>query len=145
MKLLDTSIAIDHLRGHRPATTLLEGLVAAGEHVVASELTRFALLARARPDEDADLEIFFSVVEWVPVTEEVTRRAGEYARTYRHSHTGIGVVDYLLAATVSALGADLLTTNVRYYPMFDGLRPPYSRHHLRLGDWATGSRSLPGS
>lgn len=125
MKLLDTSVAVDHLRGYGPATLLLEDLVSSHEAVVASELTRFELLAGIRPGEHDDLESFFSVVEWIPVTADVTRRAGGYARTYRRSHSGIGVVDYLLAGTVSAVGADLVTVNVRHFPMFDDLRPPY--------------------
>ncbi|MGH3885703.1 MAG: type II toxin-antitoxin system VapC family toxin [Pseudonocardiaceae bacterium] len=124
MKLLDTSVAVDHLRGYGPATALLEDLVS-DESVVASELTRFELLAGGRPDEHDHLENFFSVVDWIPVTEDVARRAGEYARKYRRSHSRIGVVDYLLAGTVSAVGADLVTTNVRHFPMFDDLRPPY--------------------
>jgi len=125
VKLLDTSVAVDHLRGYGPATLLLEDLVGSREPVVASELTRFELLAGARPDEHDDLKTFLSVVDWIPVTEDVARRAGEYARTYRRSHSGIGVVDYLLAGTVSAVGAALVTINVRHFPMFDDLRPPY--------------------
>ncbi|MGH3908404.1 MAG: type II toxin-antitoxin system VapC family toxin [Pseudonocardiaceae bacterium] len=125
MKLLDTSVAVDHLRGYGPATSLLEDLVRSRESVVASELTRFELLAGTRPGEHDDLESFFSVVEWIPVTADITRRAGEYARTYRRSHSGIGVVDYLLAGTVSVVGANLVTVNVRHFPMFDDLRPPY--------------------
>ncbi|MGH3984208.1 MAG: type II toxin-antitoxin system VapC family toxin [Pseudonocardiaceae bacterium] len=125
MKLLDTSVAVDHLRGYSPATVLLEDLVRSAEPVVASELTRFELLAGARPDERDRLEDFFSVIDWVPVTEDVAYRAGEYARLYRRSHSGIGVVDYLLAGTVSAVKADLVTVNVRHFPMFDDLRPPY--------------------
>jgi len=125
VKLLDTSVAVDHLRGYGPATALLEDLVRSHESVVASELTRFELLAGARPDEHDRLESFFSVLGWVPVTDDVTRCAGEYARSYRRSHSGIGVVDYLLAGTVAAVGADLVTINVRHFPMFDDLRPPY--------------------
>jgi predicted nucleic acid-binding protein len=125
LKLLDTSVAVDHLRGYAPATALLEDLVRSDESVVASELTRFELMAGARPDEHDRLERFFSVVDWVPMTEDVARRAGEYARSYRRSHPGIGVVDYLLAGTVSAVGADLVTINVRHFPMFHDLRRPY--------------------
>jgi predicted nucleic acid-binding protein len=125
LKLLDTSVAVDHLRGYGPATALLEDLVRSRESVVASELTRFELLAGTRPGERDDLEHFFSVVEWIPVTAEVARRAGEYARAYRRSHSGIGVVDYLLAGTVSTVGADLVTISIRHFPMFDDLRPPY--------------------
>jgi hypothetical protein len=125
VKLLDTSVAVDHLRGYRPATLLIEDLVRSRDSLVASELTRFELLAGARPDEHDDLESFFSVLDWIPVTEDVTRRAGEFARTYRRSHSGIGVVGYLLAGTVCAVSAELVTINVRHFPMFDDLRPPY--------------------
>lgn len=125
MKLLDTSVAVDHLRGRHEATALLEGLVRADDTVAASELTRFELLAGMRPDEQQGVEAFLLVVDWVPVTEEVARRAAGYARSYRRSHAGIGTVDYLIAGTAAALGADLLTVNVRHFPMFDGLRAPY--------------------
>ncbi|HSS77889.1 MAG TPA: type II toxin-antitoxin system VapC family toxin, partial [Thermoanaerobaculia bacterium] len=33
--------------------------------------------------------------------------------------------DYLIAATTLLLDADLLTTNVRHFPMIDGLQPAY--------------------
>lgn len=125
MKLLDTSVAIDHLRGHLRATTLLEDLLQSEGDIAASELTRFELLAGVRPEEQTDLEAFFLVVDWVPVTEDIVRRAGAYARLYRRSHSGIGAVDYLIAATVAALDASLLTTNVRHFPMLEGLQAPY--------------------
>lgn len=125
MKLLDTSVAVDHLRGFGPATSALRAVVRLGDTVAASELTRFELLAGAREAERDQLERFFGVIDWIPVTSDIARRAGDYARAYSRSHSGIGVVDYLLAGTVSALGAELLTLNVRHFPMFDDLRPPY--------------------
>ena len=54
MKLLDTSVAIDHLRGVQPAVALLQRLVDAEEPVITSEVVRFELLARLSyvdPDE----------------------------------------------------------------------------------------------
>jgi predicted nucleic acid-binding protein len=125
VKLLDTSVAIDHLRGYHRATELLDELLRSEDPIVASELTRFELLAGARPNERGDLEDFFVAVELFPVTEAVARRAGEYARSYRSSHSGIGAADYLIAATAAALGADLLTVNVRHFPMFADLQAPY--------------------
>jgi predicted nucleic acid-binding protein len=126
VKLLDTSVAVDHLRGYRPATALLESLLQSEDAIVASELTRFELLAGVRPDEQAGLENFFTVLDWALVTEDIARRAGAYARFYRRSHAGIGAADYLIAGTSSALDAELLTVNVRHFPMFDGLKAPYS-------------------
>ncbi len=126
MKLLDTSVAVDYLRGHVAAAELLDSIVIADEPLAASELTRFELLAGARDGEYEQLESFCLALDWIPVNEEIARRAGGYARSYHRSHSGIGVVDYLLAGTAAALGADLLTTNVRHFPMFGELRAPYS-------------------
>lgn len=125
MKLVDTSVAVDHLRGHAPATELLSELTRSDEPLVASELVRFELLAGVRASERDRLETFFGALTWVPVTEAVAREAGELAQRHRRSHTGIDDVDYLIAATALLLEADLLTTNVRHFPMLRGLRLPY--------------------
>lgn len=125
MKVLDTTVAVDHLRGHPAAYALLRDLLDRDVPVVASELTRFELLAGVKARERRALEDFLSVPEWVPVTEDVARMAGDLARRYRHSHSGIGDVDYLLAATAILLDAELLTTNLRHFPMLRGLQPPY--------------------
>lgn len=126
MKLLDTSVAVDHLRGRAEATALLKGIVESKEALVASEVIRFELAALAVAAEElAALDAFFSAVDWVPVSEEVARTAGDLARRFRRRHTGIGDADYLIAATAMVLGAELLTTSVRHFPMFTGLRPPY--------------------
>lgn len=34
-------------------------------------------------------------------------------------------VDYLIAATAIVADAELLTTNIRHFPMLEGLAPPY--------------------
>ena len=51
--------------------------------------------------------------------------AGELGRACRRSHHGIGTVDLVIAATVQELGLELATGNVKHFPMFPGLRPPY--------------------
>ena len=125
MKLLDTPVAIDHLRGDQAAVDLLRDLVESDEILTASEVVRFELVAGIREDELPALEQFFSAVSWVPVGEDVARAAGELARKHRRAHSGIDDADYLIAATALLLEADLLTTNVRHFPMLPGLAPPY--------------------
>jgi predicted nucleic acid-binding protein len=82
-------------------------------------------MAGVRKGEVEALEQFFTAVSWVPVGEEVARTAGELARQHRRAHSGIDDVDYLIAATAVLLEAELLTTNVRHFPMLDGLQAPY--------------------
>jgi hypothetical protein len=125
VKVLDTSVAIDHLRGLDAAVNLLAEALGGGEALVASEVVRFELLAGAHGKEMAVLEDFASALSWVPVSEEVARTAAALARRHRRSHSGIDDADYLIAATALLLDAELLTTNVRHFPMIPELRAPY--------------------
>lgn len=125
MKLLDTSVAIDHLRGTPPAVGLLSDLIESEEALLASEIVRFELLAGVRKNEVAALEQFLSAISWVPVGEEVARAAASLAQRHRRAHSGIDDADYLIAATALLLEADLLTTNVRHFPMIKGLTSAY--------------------
>jgi len=125
VKLLDTSIAIDHLRGFPPAAALLTALVLDDVELAASEVVRFELLSGVRDDEIEQLELFCSTLTWVPVTHDVTRHAGALARRHRASFSGIGMADYLIAATAVLLDADLLTLNVRHFPMLQNVRAAY--------------------
>jgi len=125
LKILDTSVAVDHLRGAQLAVDLLDRLNEEEEPLVASEVVRFELLAGVREDEVETLEQFLSALSWAPVDEAVTRTAGSLARRFRRAHTGIDDADYLIAATALVLDAELLTTNVRHFPMLADLRPAY--------------------
>jgi predicted nucleic acid-binding protein len=107
------------------AVTLLRRLVEEEETVAASELVRFEVLAGVRRDGRAALEEFCSALSWVPVTEAIARTAGSLARVHRRAYGGVDDVDYLIAATVLVLEAELLTINVRHFPMLAGLRPAY--------------------
>jgi predicted nucleic acid-binding protein len=125
VKVIDTSVAIDHLRGAEAAVDLLTGLVDHGEAIVASELVRFELLAGARDREVDALERFFAALSWIAVDEDIARVAGSLARRHRRAHSGIDDADYVIAATAVVLDAELLTTNVRHFPMLEGLRAAY--------------------
>jgi hypothetical protein len=85
LKLLDASVAIDHLRGLQPAVDLLSGLAEAEEVLLASEVVRFELLAGVHKGEVEALEQFFSALSWVPVGEEVARTAGVLAQRCRRA------------------------------------------------------------
>ena len=66
-----------------------------------------------------------SLFEWIPVDEALADRAGRAARHYRRSHPGVDPVDYVIAATVESLGAELWTRNVKHFPMLRDLTAPY--------------------
>lgn len=121
-RLLDTSILIDALR-RLPAA--LEFLGALDKVPLCSEITRAEVLRGVRSGERPATERLLQTIRWIPVDEEVSRRAGELGRSHRQSHAGLDVADLLIAATAVVAGADLATANVRHFPMFRGLEPPY--------------------
>ncbi len=124
--LVDTSVLIDHLRGRPAATERLRAAVQANDELWSVTPVRTEILAGAREAERDRVEALFSVLRWLDVTTDVADRAGAFAARYLRSHPGIDVVDHLVAAATEVLGAQLLTLNVKHFPMFAGLAPAYS-------------------
>ncbi len=120
--VFDTSVLIDVLRADAAALAYVHGL---GEVPACSEVARVEVLRGLRSAERAGAEHLFRVVRWIAVDEPIARRAGELGRRWDRHHPGISLADLVVAATVQELGAALATTNVRHFPMFEGLRPPY--------------------
>ena len=123
--VVDTNVLIDHLRGRPEARRRLEQAVEASIPLFASTLTRVELLAGMRSDERTATRTLVDAMRWTPVTNEIAERAGALARSHRSSHREIGIVDYVIAATTETLHAELWTLNVRHFPMFPELAPPY--------------------
>ena len=122
LKLFDTDVLIEHLKGNEHATALLLEASSAGQ-ASCSVLSRFELLAGMRSDERSRIRQLLDSLTSLEVSLEVANRAGEWARHYRRSHDGISSIDYLIAATAEVYGADLLTRNVKHFPMFEDLKP----------------------
>ena len=78
-----------------------------------------------REGERDRTQTLMRAIEWMPVDEQLADLAGELARRFVRSHRGIGAADYLVAATALWLEAELLTLNVKHFPMFRGLTRPY--------------------
>lgn len=125
MILVDTSVFVDHLRGQAMATKTLGSTVCAGDRVSASVLTKVELLWATRADEKRAVRDLLDAVDWLPVTDAIAEHAGALARRFRASHRGIDVADYVIGATAAVHEARLWTCNVRHFPMFEDLEPPY--------------------
>nr|WP_231995954.1 type II toxin-antitoxin system VapC family toxin [Mycobacterium sp. 852002-51163_SCH5372311] len=123
--LVDSDVLIAHLRGFGAAQDWLIGARSEGPLAV-SVVSIAELVGDMRSVELREVWQLLSSFRAEPVTEIIARRAGEMMRRYRRSHTGIGLGDYLIAATADVKGLDLATLNVRHFPMFKHLRPPFA-------------------
>lgn len=123
--MVDTSVLIDHLRGRRRATTLLERAIDRGDELWSVTVVRTEVLAGMRPREEGPTRQLLGALRWQDVTVALADRAGELAARFMRSHPGVDTVDYLIAAAVEHLEADLWTLNIKHFPMFEGLAAPY--------------------
>jgi predicted nucleic acid-binding protein len=117
-------VLIAHLRGAVGATDLLREAVRSGT-AAASVLSRVEIEGGMRSGERADVSRVFAALRLEPVSDAIATRAGSMLRQYRSSHSGIDVIDYVIAATAEELGAELMTLNVRRFPMFAGLQSAF--------------------
>lgn len=122
MRLFDTDVLTEHLRGNEAATALLLEASVAGQ-AACSVLTRFELLVGMRTNKRSQIRQLVDSLTNLETSLEVATRAGEWARSFRRSREGISAIDYLIAATAEIHGADLLTSNVKHFPMFPDLQP----------------------
>jgi predicted nucleic acid-binding protein len=122
--LVDTSVLIDYLRGHEQAAAVLERERAAGP-LQASEITRLEVLAGMRPVEEDATRSLLSTLVWHPVDAAVAEDAGALGRRWLPSHHTIDSADLAIAATAIRTDSQLLTRNVRHFPMFRDLQAPY--------------------
>ncbi len=125
MILVDSDVLIAHLRGFEPARAWLRKARTSGPLAV-SVVSIAELTGGMRSAERREVWALLSALRAEPVTKLVARRAGEFMRQYRRSHNGIGIADYLIAATAELRGQQLATLNVRHFPMFADLQPPFA-------------------
>ena len=120
--LADTDVLADFLRGNSKALALIR---ASSDRMTLSSIVVAELYAGVKgAEEQAALDAFIALFRVIPITQEIARAGGLLKRDYGRSH-GVGLADAILAATAQAENADLLTLNVRHYPMLKGLRPAY--------------------
>ena len=123
LTILDSSVLIDVSRGRADATSYLEAAAESGELWSVTPV-RTELWAGARPDELALITALMDRLRWQDVTVSIADLAGQYANRYRRTHH-ISFIDLALAAATTELEAGLATLNVRHFPMFPDLQPPY--------------------
>lgn len=123
--VVDTTVLIDHLRGDERARAVIREAIESGQTLVSSILTKTELLAGMRSSEEPATRVLMETLRWAEVDDQLAGRAGMFANQYLRSHPDIDVADYVIAATTHLLNAELWTLNVRRFPMFPGLEPPY--------------------
>ena len=121
--VVDTTVLIAHLGGEPRASELLVATPRPERRM--SVLSRVEVEGGMRPGERSAVARLMGAMESVPVSDQITFLAAQLLREYRRSHSGIDLVDYVIAATAKLHDEPLATLKIRHVPMFDGLTPAW--------------------
>lgn len=125
MILLDSDVLIAHLRGIPQAREWLLDTRRETGRLAISTVSVTEVAGGMRAHEKREVNRLLSSMDVFPVSDLVAWDAAGLMRAYRRSHSGIGLGDYLIAATARSEGLQLATLNVRHFPMFSDLRAPF--------------------
>jgi predicted nucleic acid-binding protein len=116
---------IANLRGIDAARAWLRDTRMQAGRLAVSVVTNAEIVGGMRSPERREVTLLLNSLRPLPVTDMIAHRAGELRRRYRRSHCAIGLVDYLIAATALVHGLELVTLNIKHFPMFAELEPPF--------------------
>lgn len=125
MILVDSDVLIAHLRGMEAARDWLVAARRQDGPLAVSVISLTEVAGGMRSAERREVTRLLATLHAFPINDRIGWRAAELMRVYRRSHSAIGLGDYLIAATAQVEGLDLATLNVRHFPMFEDLAPPF--------------------
>lgn len=123
--VVDTVVLVDNLRRVVEARDAVVQALDRGDRLAASVMSKVELLTGMRATEKRVTRDLIASFRWIDVDDTIAEVAGTLGRRYRSSHHGIGAVDCVIAATATVTGGELWTRNLKRFPMFPKLLPPY--------------------
>lgn len=125
MILVDSDVLIEHLRGETAARDWLVNARRSSGPLAISVVSLTEVAGGMRSPEVREVMRLLGSMQRFEVTEQVAWRAASLMNEFRRSHSGIGLGDYLIAATALTEGLELATLNIRHYPMLPELARPF--------------------
>jgi len=114
--LFDSGILIRHLRDQRGYPELTDRLTDKAD-VYISAMTRLEIVRGMQERERRETFDLLDSLETIPMTREIADLAGELIRSWRAKGVILGDADAIVAASALRVGAPLVTTNTRHFPM----------------------------
>lgn len=115
--LLDTDTIIDVLAGFPSTVAFVEQLEAQGHQLCTCDVVVAEVITGLRPQDQARGERLLGALDYLPTSREAAQQAGQWRGSYRHQGMQLATTDCLIAAVAHAHSAQVVTGNVRDFPM----------------------------
>lgn len=118
MVLLDTDIVIWVLRGEKKYVNLLQE-IKQHQPLSISAITVAEVYKNTFPAEILRTEMLLNELYTWEVNQWIARRAGFYWQQFSKKYKNLHILDCIIAATAKEHDLQLMTLNVRHFPMSD--------------------------
>ena len=115
--LFDADSIIDFLYGVPTTVALLQQLEAQGHQLCTCDVVVAEVSAGLLPQHRAAGERLLAAFEYQPTPRLAAQQAGEWRAAYRSRGVQLATTDCLIAAVAHAHDAQLVTANLRDFPM----------------------------
>ncbi len=115
--LLDSDAIIDYLKGVAATIALIRQLGQQGHQLCTCDVVECEVYAGLPPAQRAQAEQLLDALEYLPIPRRAARQAGDWRRDYRTRGIQLATSDCLIAATAHEHGAELVTRNLKDFPM----------------------------
>ena len=117
LRVLDSTVLIDFLRGRRPAVARVAALRDHGDVPATTAINIEEVVRGLRTRETEAVRRLFTGLVVLPIDVRVGWQAGTWRREYSARGVTLWQADCLLAATTLIHGATLATGNPKDFPM----------------------------
>lgn len=116
--LLDTNIILEAFWGLEPTASMIKLWIEKGA-IAISAVTVAEIVSKASKEEKEKLDLLISKFGVLPVDQVVAEIAGQYRQDFARKKKRVYLLDCFIAATTKLYNLDLVTRNVKDYPMAD--------------------------
>lgn len=117
--LLDTTALIDVSKRREPARSRIRAMIAMGDEVGVCPVNVAEFFAGLSPEAHPEWEEFFDALHYWDISRAAAVRAGQYRYEYARKGRPLSTADTLVAAVAREIGAAIVTSNPKDFPLPD--------------------------
>jgi hypothetical protein len=117
LHLLDTTALIDLSKGWEPTTSWIQERSGSGDEFGVCPITVAEFYAGLTASQWQAWDEFFATLTFCPIGYQASVQAGKWRSDFRSRGIQLSTTDTLVAAVAADVGAIVVTSNVKHYPM----------------------------